>query len=54
MTPPSSDSGVHSLGEQWENMSTNSRDTVSVQIQEPYYGGDTSQVDSTCSGPQKY
>ena len=22
-TPPSSDSGVHSLGEQWENMSTN-------------------------------
>ena len=24
VTPPSSDSGVHSLGEQWENMSTNS------------------------------
>ena len=23
-TPPSSDSGIHSLGEQWENMSTNS------------------------------
>ena len=22
-TPPSNDSGVHSLGEQWENMSTN-------------------------------
>ena len=27
VTPPSSDSGVHSLGEQWENMSTNSMDT---------------------------
>ena len=30
-TPPSSDSGVHSLGEQWENMSTNSMDMESVQ-----------------------
>ena len=30
-TPPSSDSGVHSLGEQWENMSTNSMDTESVE-----------------------
>ena len=27
VTPPSSDSGVHSLGEQWENMSTNSMST---------------------------
>ena len=43
-TPPSSDSGVHSLGEQWENMSTNSRDTVSVQNEEPSYGGNTSLV----------
>ena len=43
-TPPSSDSGAHSLGEQWENMSTNSRDTVSVQNEEPSYGGNTSQV----------
>ena len=33
-------------------MSTNSRDTVSVQIEEPSYGGDTSQVDSMYSGPQ--
>ena len=42
-TPPASDSGVHSLGEQWENMSTHSRDTVSVQNEEPSYGGNTSQ-----------
>ena len=51
-TPPSSDSGVHSLGEQWENMSTNSRDTVSVQNEEPSYGGNTSQVVSMYSRPQ--
>ena len=31
-TRPSSDSGVHSLGEQWENMSTNSMDMESEQI----------------------
>ena len=31
-TPPSSDSGVHSLEEQWENMSTESLDTTSEQI----------------------
>ena len=43
-TPPSSDSGVHSLGEQWENMSTNSMDMESVQNEEPCYGGDASQV----------
>ena len=30
-TPPSSDSGVHSLGEQWENMSTNTIDMESEQ-----------------------
>ena len=30
-THPSSDSGVHSLGEQWENMSTSSIDTASEQ-----------------------
>ena len=51
-TPPSSDSGVHSVGEQWENMSTNSRDTVSVQNEEPSYGGNTSQVVSMYSRPQ--
>ena len=43
-TPPSSDSGVHSLGEQWENMSTNLMDMESVQNEKPSYGGDTSQV----------
>ena len=37
-TPPSSDSGVHSLGEQWENMSTNSMDLESEQNERPTYG----------------
>ena len=36
-TPPSSDSGVHSLGEQWENMSTNSMDMESEQNERPTY-----------------
>ena len=34
-TPPSSDSGVHSLGEQWENMSTSSIDMGSEQYNRP-------------------
>ena len=34
-TPPSSDSGVHSLGEQWENMSTSSMDMDSEQNKRP-------------------
>ena len=37
-TPPSSDSGVHSWGEQWENMSTNSMDLESEQNERPTYG----------------
>ena len=37
-TPPSSDSGVHSLGEQWENMSTSSIDTASEQYNRPNHG----------------
>ena len=37
-TPPSSDSGVHSLGEQWENMSTNSIDMESEQNERLTYG----------------
>ena len=45
VTPPSSDSGVHSLGEQWENMSTNSMSTGSIQTVKSFYGGNTSQVD---------
>ena len=45
VTPPSSDSGVHSLGEQWDNMSTYSMNTGSIQTVRTFYGGDTSQVD---------
>ena len=37
-TPPSSDSGVHSLGEQWENMSTSSMDMESEQNKRPTHG----------------
>ena len=37
-TPPSSDSGVHSLGEQWENMSTNFMDMESEQNERPTCG----------------
>ena len=37
-TPPLSDSGVHSLGEQWENMSTSSIDTASEQYNRPNHG----------------
>ena len=37
-TPPSSDSGVHSLGEQWENMSTSSIDMESEQNKRPTHG----------------
>ena len=42
VTSPSSDSGMHSLGEQWENMSTNSMNTGSIQTVQTFYGGDTS------------
>ena len=37
-TPPSSDSGVHSLGEQWEIMSTSSIDMESEQNERPTNG----------------
>ena len=50
-TPPSSDSGVHSLGEQWENMSINSMDMESEQNEKPSYGGDTRQLISETSRP---
>ena len=40
-TPPSSDSGVHSLGEQWENMSSNSIYMESEQNGRPSYGNTT-------------
>ena len=39
--PPSSDSGVHSLGEQWENMSTSSIDMESEQNRKPTHGSVT-------------
>ena len=45
VTSPSSDSGVHSLGEQWENMSTYSMNSGSIQTVKTFYGGVTSQVD---------
>ena len=45
-TPPSSDSGVHSLEEQWENMSTDSLDMKSEQTK-----GDPGQLGSETSRP---
>ena len=45
VTSPSSDSGVHSLGEQWENMSTYSINSGSIQTVKTFYGGVTSQID---------
>ena len=50
-TPPSSDSGVHSLGEQWENMSTNSIDMESEQNERPSYGDTTRRRVSDTSIP---
>ena len=50
-TPPSSDSGVHSLGEQWENMSTNSIDMESEQNERPTYGSTMSRRVSDTSVP---
>ena len=48
-TPPSSDSGVHSLGEQWE--STNSIDMESEQNERPSYGATTRRHVSDTSIP---
>ena len=45
VTPPSSDSGIHSLGEQWENMSANSMSTESIQTVKTFYGGAMCQED---------
>ena len=42
---PSSDSGVHSLGEQWDNMSTCSGNSGSIQTIKTFYGGVASQAD---------
>ena len=43
---PSSDSGVHSLGEQWEYMSTCSGNSDSIQTIKTVYGDVASQADS--------
>ena len=43
VTPPSSDSGIHSLGEQWENMRANSMSPESMQTVKTFYGGAMSQ-----------
>ena len=43
---PSSDSGVHSLDEQWECMSTYSGESDSIQSIKTVYGGVASQADS--------
>ena len=40
-TPPSSDSGIHSLEEQWENMSISAVDMESEQNGRPANGSPT-------------
>ena len=45
VTSPLSDSGIHSLGEQWENMSADSMSTESIQTVKTFYGGAMSQED---------
>ena len=51
-TPPSSDSGVHSWGEQWENMSTSTTDTEAEQNGRPTIGIPTGRrVSHTCVPP---
>ena len=51
-TPPSSDSGVHSWGEQWENMSTSTTDTEAEQNGRPTIGIPTGRrVSHTCVLP---
>ena len=42
-TPPSSDSGVHSLGEEWDNMSTRTTDMESEQNERPTNGSPSGQ-----------
>ena len=46
VAPPSSDSGVHSLGEQWENMSANSMNTGSIQTVNTFNDSVVCQEDS--------
>ena len=52
-TPPSSDSGVHSWGEQWENMSISTTDTEAERIRKPTIGIPTGRrVSHTCVPPK--
>ena len=53
VTPPSSDSGVHSLGEQWENMIANSMNTGSIQTVNTFNGSVVCQEDSKNQESQK-
>ena len=46
VAPPSSDSGIHSLGEQWENMSANSMNTGSIQTVNTFNDSVVCQEDS--------
>ena len=51
-TPPSSDSGIHSWGEQWENMSISTTDTEAEQNGRPRIGIPTGRrVSDTCVPP---
>ena len=51
-TPPSSDSGIHSWGEQWENMSISTTDTEAEQNGRPRIGIQTGRrVSDTCLLP---
>ena len=53
-TPPSSDSGVHSWGEQWENMSTSSIDMEPEQNERPTNGSAIGRRVSDNRVPEKY
>ena len=50
-TPPSSDSGIHSLGEQWENMSISTADTEAEQNGRPTSCNTTGRRDSDTRVP---
>ena len=50
-TPPSSDSGIHSLEEQWENMSISTVDIESEQNGRPTNGSPTRRCDSDTRVP---
>ena len=53
-TPPSSDSGIHSWGEQWENMSISTADTEAEQNGRPRICSPTERRVSDTRVPPKY